>query len=225
MTGHAGHRVTPGRFRPLPDLAPAEVARFYRCMLVTGHGMLWGGEVNSCGYGRFPIWRGGQRIRLLAHRVSFLLATGKDPGQLVVRHRCDTPPCCTPDCFMVGTQADNVRDAIIRRRLNMDGLSAYRAVRIAQIVARTGAGAKLCTWCGQVKDLAGFEAAPGSPDGRAYWCQPCTAAHQFMPGQLPVGIRLCLATGTLPPVLERGSLGRGSRAAGQLAPEAAAVAS
>ena len=198
MGGRAVRRVVPGRYRPLPDLAPAEVARFYASMLVAGHGMTWGGEINNGGYGRFPIWRGGQRIRLLAHRVSFLLATGKDPGQLVIRHACDTPPCCTPDCFTVGTQADNVADAIIRRRLNIDGLSAYRAIRIAQTAARDGAAAKLCTWCGQVKDLAAFGAAPGSPDGRAYWCQACAGVHQFMPGQMAAAVRLCLVTGTLP---------------------------
>jgi hypothetical protein len=154
--------------------------------------MVWGGETNNGGYGRFPVWRGGQRIRLLAHRVSFKLATGKDPGQLVIRHRCDTPPCCTPDCFVIGTQADNVRDAIIRRRLNVDGLSAYRAIRAAQLVARTGADRKLCTWCGQVKDLDDFETAPGSPDGRAYWCRACAADHQFRPGRTAVSARLCL---------------------------------
>ena len=47
---------------------------------------------------------------------------------------------------------------------------------------------------------------PGSPDGRAYWCQACTAAHQFMPGQLPAAVRLCLATGTRPRHLGRGPL-------------------
>jgi hypothetical protein len=194
----AGRRVVPGRYRPLPELRPAEVARFYGSMLVAGHGMLWGGETNNGGYGRFPIWRGGQRIRLLAHRVSFLLATGKDPGQLVIRHVCDTPPCCTPDCFVVGSQADNIRDAVIRRRLNVDGLSAFRAIRIAQAAARDGADRKLCTWCGQVKDLAQFEAAAGSPDGRAYWCQQCADVHQFMPGHIAAAARLCLVTGTLP---------------------------
>jgi len=206
MAAATVRRVAPGRFRPLPDLSPAEVARFYGLMRVAGHGMLWGGEVNNGGYGRFPIWRGGARIRLLAHRVAFMLATGKDPGQLVIRHACDTPPCCTPDCFTTGTQADNVADAILRRRLNVDGLSAYRAIRIAQAAARDGAARKLCTWCGQVKDRAAFEAAPGSPDGRAYWCQACTAAHQLMPGQLPAAVRLCLATGTLPRHPERGPL-------------------
>ena len=54
-----GRRVIPGRYRPLPDLTPGEVARFYRCMLIAGHGMTWGGETNNGGYGRFPIWRGG----------------------------------------------------------------------------------------------------------------------------------------------------------------------
>jgi hypothetical protein len=184
--------VIPGRHRPLPALTPAEVARFYRTMLVAGHGMTWGGEVNNSGYGRFPIWRDGKRVRLLAHRVSFMLASGEDPGRLVIRHACDTPLCCTPDCFLLGTQAENIRDALIRHRLNTDGLSVFRAVRIAQTVARTGADRKLCTWCGRIHRLADFEPAPGNPDGRAYWCRECTARHQFMPGQVAVPARLQL---------------------------------
>ena len=35
-------------------------------MLVAGHGMVWGGEVNNNGYGRFPYLAGrGKRVRLL----------------------------------------------------------------------------------------------------------------------------------------------------------------
>jgi hypothetical protein len=212
MGGRAVRRVIPGRHRPLPDLTPPEVARFYGCLLVAGHGMLWGGETNNGGYGRFPIWRDGQRIRLLAHRVSFMMATGSDPGQLVIRHQCDTPPCCTPDCFLVGTQADNVRDAVIRRRLDTGGLSAFRAIRIAQAVARTGADRKRCTWCGQVKELADFETARSTPDGRAYWCRVCAAGHQFMPGRATASVRLCLATGTLPRAAGRAPLAVDPRA-------------
>jgi hypothetical protein len=206
-----GRRVIPGHYQPIPDLTPAEVARFYDCMHVAGHGMLWGGETNNDGYGRFPVWRAGKRIRLLAHRVSFRLATGKDPGQLVIRHQCDTPPCCTPDCFLVGTQADNVHDAIIRRRLNVDGLSAFRAIRIAQAVARDGAGSKQCTRCGRVHRLAAFELVPGNPDGRAYWCRPCTSDHQFMPGRMTAGARLQLRG---QPAGLSGTGGRGVRSGG-----------
>jgi hypothetical protein len=187
-----GRRVPPGRYQPIPDLTPTEVARFYDSMRVAGHGMLWDGETNNDGYGRFPIWRCGERIRLLAHRVSFKLATGKDPGQLVIRHQCDTPPCCAPDCFLVGTQADNVHDMVIRRRLNTDGLSAYRAIRLAQAVARDGADRKPCTRCGKAHRLTEFEEVPGNPDGRAYWCRPCTDAHLLMPGRMTVGSRLQL---------------------------------
>jgi HNH endonuclease len=184
--------VIPGHYRPLPALTPAEVARFYRTMLVAGHGMTWGGETNNGGYGRFPVWRDGKRVRLLAHRVSFMLATGEDPGRLVIRHACDTPLCCTPDCFLLGTQAENVRDALIRHRLNTDGLSVFRAVRIAQTAARTGADRKLCTWCGGVRRLADFELAPGNPGGRAYWCRECTTCHQLMTGRVaaPAGLQL-----------------------------------
>lgn len=183
-------RAAPGRFQPIPDLTPDDVARFYGLMTIGGCGMLWGGETNNDGYGRFPIWRGGERVRLLAHRVSFKLATGKDPGQMVIRHGCDTPPCCTPDCFRLGTQADNVHDMIVRRRLDTTGLSTYRAIRIAQTAVRTGARSKVCTRCNKDHRLADFDEVPGNPDGRAYWCRLCVDAHLLMPTRMSAGTRL-----------------------------------
>lgn len=36
----AARRVASGRYRPLPDLTPGEVARFYRSMIAAGHGLV-----------------------------------------------------------------------------------------------------------------------------------------------------------------------------------------
>lgn len=166
--------------RPLPILSPAEVTRFWSRMRVAGCGLLWGGETNNNGYGRFPIYRSGKRVRLLAHRVSCFLLTGEDPGPSLIRHQCDTPPCCTPDCFLLGTQADNIADAIARRRLNTTGLSAYRAIRMAEAAARAGAAEKTCSRCDQVKPMADFAADAANPDGRAYWCRLCVCEHQAL---------------------------------------------
>jgi hypothetical protein len=166
--------------RPLPALTPAEVARFCSKLRLGGCGLTWAGETNNDGYGRFPVYRNGTRIRLLAHRVSCYLFTGEDPGPSVVRHQCDTRPCCTPDCFLLGTQADNVADAIARRRLNTTGLSAYRAIRIAEAAARTGARQKICVFCSHLKPMTDFAVVTSNPDGRAYWCRSCTDVHQAL---------------------------------------------
>ena len=50
-----------------------------------------------------------------AHRVTYEMAHGSATG-LVIRHRCDNPPCCNPNHLAAGTHADNVRDRVSRGR-------------------------------------------------------------------------------------------------------------
>lgn len=157
----------------IPELTPAEIARFYGKIHVGGCGMLWAGPVNNHGYGRFEIYRNGKRVRVLAHRLAYRLSTGEDPGDDRIRHGCDNPPCITPDCLEPGTQADNVRDAVSRGRADTSGLAAFREARIAVAVARIGADEKLCPRCDQTKPMAEFSLSPGNVDGRAYWCKAC----------------------------------------------------
>lgn len=86
---------------------------------------LWTGELNNHGYGVFCLWEGDTRERLYAHRFSALMAgmplrTRHD----VVMHHCDTPACVRPSHLSVGTQLENMRDALRKGRLNTDGLYA-----------------------------------------------------------------------------------------------------
>lgn len=64
------------------------------------------------GYGRFAI----DSQVYLAHRVSYLIATGDDPGPLMVLHRCDNPRCVRPDHLFLGTRADNNKDMFTKGR-------------------------------------------------------------------------------------------------------------
>ena len=53
------------------------------------------------------------------HRVSYCKHHGlkiEDINGLVVRHRCDNPPCVNPNHLVIGTQLDNIRDRIERGR-------------------------------------------------------------------------------------------------------------
>lgn len=53
---------------------------------------------------------------IYAHRLSFLLARGHLPDGLDILHKCDNPACVNPGHLYAGTDSDNQRDVIERRR-------------------------------------------------------------------------------------------------------------
>lgn len=72
---------------------------------------LWIGALRA-GYGNF--WYKGKNES--AHRVSWLLHNGKIPDEKCVLHKCDMPSCVNPDHLFIGTQRDNVIDAVSKGR-------------------------------------------------------------------------------------------------------------
>ena len=71
---------------------------------------------------------GPSNKRIAAHRFSYELHKGPIPAGLIVRHTCDVGACVNPDHLLVGTQRDNVHDAMRRGR---------RPVRRAQDALQT----------------------------------------------------------------------------------------
>jgi hypothetical protein len=74
----------------------------------------WTAGLNENGYGRFRV---NATTEAFAHRMSYVLHYGDDPGELMVMHSCDNPRCVNPAHLSLGTNEDNMRDAVAKGRL------------------------------------------------------------------------------------------------------------
>jgi HNH endonuclease len=75
----------------------------------------WTGFRDNNGYGR--INSGGHFGKpVLAHRIAALGISGFNEP-VTVLHKCDNPPCVNPNHLIVGTQSDNVTDAMRKGRM------------------------------------------------------------------------------------------------------------
>lgn len=69
----------------------------------------WRGAKNHLGYGLFK--------RNRAHRFAYQYFNGPIPQGLSVLHKCDVRNCVNPEHLFVGTQLENMKDAITKGRL------------------------------------------------------------------------------------------------------------
>jgi len=90
------------------SLSPKQVKRFWSLIDIAGPDdcWTWHGSTHDQGYGRIQFGR----VRILAHRLAYILANGNIDPDLNVLHSCDNPPCCNPAHLFPGTQTENNQD-------------------------------------------------------------------------------------------------------------------
>lgn len=91
-------------------MTPEEFVEKYRDKIVVSDDgcWLWQGYTNNRGYGMITL----NDRKQLNHRVVM-----GDPDDKQVNHHCDVKRCCNPDHLYIGTQSENIQDAIDRGQI------------------------------------------------------------------------------------------------------------
>ena len=136
--------------RPLPrseeewiERAREQLSRFLsKIKKIEGGCWEWIGGKDKDGYGKFAITGRGQRFpgdspvqkHVRAHRLMWLLKCGPIPKRLKVLHECDNTSFVRPKHLSLGTQKQNVQDAISRGRALVGELNPRATLTTKDVV-------------------------------------------------------------------------------------------
>lgn len=73
---------------------------------------IYAGTQKVKGYG---VVRSGSK-NYAAHRLAWVIANGPIPDGMSVLHKCDTPSCCNPHHLRLGSNQENIDDAVAKGR-------------------------------------------------------------------------------------------------------------
>lgn len=91
--------------------------------------LIWTGPIGTRGYGlNYVSRRVSERVNENegAHVTAYRVFIGKFERGLVVCHRCDQPACINPEHLFVGTQSDNLQDAMNKGRRDFSWMRGER---------------------------------------------------------------------------------------------------
>lgn len=75
-------------------------------------------------YGRFCLPRPTHDA--FAHRIAWAAHNRQEPGNMLVCHTCDNPPCCNPSHLFLGSVSDNYWDMVSKGRRRVAPLPGER---------------------------------------------------------------------------------------------------
>lgn len=101
----------------------------------------WTASKNARGYGQLN--SGGRGRPLKAHRVSWFIHNGTVPKGLKVLHSCDNPGRVRPGHLRVGTQRQNIGDAVDRKRIARGKKLPQTVLTVRQVIEIRRAFSKL----------------------------------------------------------------------------------